>query len=255
MAGLYEDNLFLNNFYQFLESQAYRIHVPSSPIPLPEPIREGIAFQDVRFSYPGGTKSILEGVNLTLHPGEVIALVGENGSGKSTLIKLFCRLYDPTEGSITVDSIDLREIDPVSWRRKIAVLFQDYVHYYLSAKENIWVGSVVRDPESPDIKTAAQYAGADPIIQKLPKGYDTNLGHWFEEGQELSVGEWQKVALARSFFREAPIIVLRRTHQFDGPPRGVGFIQAFQVVTQGPECDSGQPSVLNCPDGGPYLRS
>jgi ATP-binding cassette subfamily B protein len=147
-------------------------------------------------------------VNISISPGEVIALVGENGSGKTTLIKLLCRLYDPDGGSITVNGINLRSFDPVAWRREISVIFQDYVHFYFSAGENIWIGDIEQEQDQALIAAAASHAGADPVIQKLSKGYKTSLGHWFYGGQELSEGEWQKIALARAFFRDSSIVVL-----------------------------------------------
>ena len=207
LAGLYEDNLFLANFYQFLDLEP-TIHAPEIPVVVPEPNSQTIEFRDVRFSYPGGIKEAVSGVNLTLNPGEVVALVGENGSGKTTLIKLLCRLYDPDSGSITVNGIDLRSLDPVAWRKEISVIFQDYVHYYLSAGENIWVGNIERDQDPATIAKAANRSGADSVIKRLPDGYQTNLGHWFSGGQELSEGEWQKVALARAFYRDSNIVVL-----------------------------------------------
>ena len=207
LAGLYEDNLFLTNFYQFLDLEP-QVRPPAHPVPVPEPLSQSVELENVHFSYQGGAKDVLAGVNLAINPGEVIALVGENGSGKTTLIKLLCRLYDPDAGSITVNGIDLRDFDPVAWRREISVVFQDYVHYYLSAGENIWVGDVEKEQDPALIAAAARRSGADPVIRRLPKGYNTSLGHWFSDGQELSEGEWQKVALARAFFRNSGIIVL-----------------------------------------------
>jgi len=131
--------------------------------------------------------------------------VGENGSGKTTLIKLLCRLYDPVSGSITLDDIDLRQFETSALRREITVIFQDYVKYHLTAQENIWFGNIEVPNEKEEIMMAACYADAENMIAKLPKGYDTILGKWFEDGEELSVGEWQKVALARAFMRNAQI--------------------------------------------------
>lgn len=207
LAGLYEDNLFLTNFYQFLDLKP-AIQSPPQPQPVPKEIKHGIVFQQVRFAYPGSSNQALEGINLTLEPDRVIALVGANGSGKTTLIKLLCRLYDPLAGKITVDGIDLRQLDPIRWRREISVIFQDYVHFHMKAWENIWLGNIEQEPNHGLISKAARIAGADLFVRHLPKGYDTILGRWFQDGQELSVGEWQKIALARSFLRDARIIVL-----------------------------------------------
>jgi len=206
-AGLYEDNLFITTFYRFLDLKP-KINAPAHPLPVPEPLQKGVVIDNVRFSYPNREKEVLKGVSITLNPREVIALVGENGSGKTTLVKLLCRLYDPTEGIIMADGIDIRHFDPVTWRKEISVLFQDYVHYYLSARENIWVGDVRKEPDPLRIMEAAQESGAAPVIRDLPRGYDTFLGHWFDNGQELSEGEWQKIALARVFFHDSGIVVL-----------------------------------------------
>ncbi len=232
LTGLYEDNLFLTNFYQFLELTP-KIRPPARPRPVPAELRQGVSFQGVSFTYPGSSKRALEDIDLTLAPGEVIALVGENGSGKTTLIKLLCRLYDPSEGRITVDGIDLRQLDPVCWRREISVIFQDYIHYHLSAAENIWLGNVEQEPERDRIVRAAQLSGADPVIRRLPQGYDTILGHWFEEGQELSIGEWQKVALARAFMREARIVVLDEPTSSLDPLAEAEVFQHFRQLIRG----------------------
>jgi len=207
LAGLYEDNLFLTNFYQFLDLKP-KIKSPSDPVPVPPHIVQGVRFRSVSFAYPSSPKPVLEEIDLSLSPGEVIALVGQNGSGKTTLVKLICQLYNPTQGMITLDGIDLRQMDPVQWRRQISVVFQDYIHYQLRAWENIWLGNAGADPDMDQIMQAAKVAGADPVIQGLPKGYDSHLGYWFEDGAELSTGEWQKVALARAFMRDARLIVL-----------------------------------------------
>jgi len=231
-AGLYEDSLFLTNFYEFLDLTP-AIRSPEQPVTVPGPEDQRIEFRDVQFSYPGGAKEAVSDVNLTINPGEVIALVGENGSGKTTLIKLLCRLYDPGSGSITVNGIDLRNLDPVAWRKEISVIFQDYVHYYLSAGENIWVGNVERDQDPATIAKAANRSGADAVIQKLPEGYTTNLGHWFSGGQELSEGEWQKVALARAFFRDSNIVVLDEPTSSLDPLAEADLFRNFRDLLEG----------------------
>ncbi|MDD5711984.1 MAG: ABC transporter ATP-binding protein, partial [Smithellaceae bacterium] len=207
LAGLYEDNLFLGNFYQFLELQP-KIVTSEPPKEPPAEFRAGISFHGVSFGYPNSGANALSDIDLELKPGQVIALVGENGSGKTTLIKLLCRLYDPTQGSITADGVDLRQIQPERWRREISVTFQDYVHYFLSAKENIWLGNVQASQGETEIAAAAGKAGVDKVISRLPQGYETVLGVQFQNGHEISVGEWQKMALARTFFRDARIVVL-----------------------------------------------
>lgn len=207
LTSLYEDNLFLSNFYEFLELSP-KVTEPAKPRPFPRPIHKGIQFHEVSFHYPPGNEMVLKGVDLTIPAGNVVALVGENGSGKTTLIKLLCRLYDPTAGRITIDGIDLREFALADLRRHLSVIFQDYLHYNLSARQNIWVGDILLPPQDDRIVKAARQSGAHPFITRLPRGYDTILGHWFEERGELSTGQWQKVALARAFLKKAQVIIL-----------------------------------------------
>ena len=207
MAGLYEDNLFLTNLYRFLDLVP-KVVAPVQPVSVPGQTAHTVAFHDVAFRYQGQTSDAVAGIDLTLAPGEVAALVGENGSGKTTLIKLLCRLYDPSSGAITVDGVDLRDLDPVEWRRELSVTFQDYVHYALTARENIWLGDVTRPPDPERIADVGRRSGADVVIRRLRNGYDTELSRRFQEGQELSDGEWQRVAMARTFWRDARILVL-----------------------------------------------
>jgi ATP-binding cassette subfamily B protein len=207
LTSLYEDNLFLSNFSEFLELSP-RVAEPARPSPFPKPIHRGIQFHQVSFQYPPGNETVLQGVNITISPGTLVALVGENGSGKTTLIKLLCRLYDPSQGRITIDGIDLREFALADLRQHLSVIFQDYLHYNLSARQNIWLGDTFLSPQDDRIVTAARQSGAHPFINRLPRGYDTILGHWFEEEGELSTGQWQKVALARNFFKDAQMFIL-----------------------------------------------
>ena len=207
LAGLYEDNLFLSNLYEFLDLKR-KVIEPLHGRPIPQPMQTGILFNHVSFQYPTGTRKVLEDISLIIRPGEVVALVGENGSGKTTLIKLMCRLYDPTAGTITIDETDLRQFETAALRRQITVIFQDYAQYHLTARENIWFGNTVLPPDHERIIAAARDSGADNVISALPHGYETVLGKWFEDGEELSIGEWQKVALSRAFLRDAQIIVL-----------------------------------------------
>jgi ATP-binding cassette subfamily B protein len=232
LAGLYEDNLFLTNLYQFLDLKQ-KIAAPPQPRPVPQPMSRGIRLHDIGFTYPGREEEVLHDISLTLTPGEVIALVGENGSGKTTLIKLLCRLYDPTHGDITVDGIDLRALDPVQWRREVSVAFQDYAHYALTALENIWLGNVDNDPDPELIAQAGRRTGADAVIRRLPQAYDTMLGRWFQEGQELSVGEWQKIALARTFWREAHILILDEPSSSLDPLAEEAFFREFRGLLDG----------------------
>jgi len=207
LAGLYEDNLFLTNFYEFMSLEP-RVREPTNPKPLPRPILRGTNLENVSFCYPGSNIPVLKDVSLNIAPGQTIALVGENGSGKTTLIKLLCRLYDPTGGRITLDGIDLRDFRISDLRRGISVVFQDYVHYSMTVKENIWLGKAAMSPDLESITEAARQSGAHGFIQELEGGYEARLGQWFEGGVELSAGQWQKIALARAFFRDAQLIIL-----------------------------------------------
>ncbi len=237
LAGLYEDNLFITSLYQFLDL-APKISAPAKPQPLSQPIRRGISFRGVGFTYPSREQPSLENIHLEIAPGEVIALVGANGSGKTTLIKLLCRLYDPTQGQLAVDGVDLRELDPVQWRRQIGVTFQDYAHYAMTARENIWLGNIETPPDPAQIARAAERSGADEFIRRMPQGYETMLGHWFQKGQELSGGEWQKIALARAFWREASLLVL------DEPTSSLDPLAEAQLFTEFRAMLDGRSAIL-----------
>jgi len=213
LAGLYEDHLFLASLYEFLDMER-KVVEPTTPKPMPRPLRAGIVFDGVSFQYPGAPRKVLQDVTLTIRPGEHVALVGANGSGKTTLIKLLCRLYDPTGGAITVDGIDLRDFATAEFRRDIAVVFQDWAAYHVSARDNIWFGDPRPDCDEARIRQAARDSGADEVIARLRNGYDTVLGKWFENGEELSMGEWQKIALARAFVRDTQIVVLDEPTSF-----------------------------------------
>jgi len=207
LSRLYEDSLSLSGFHEFLDIKT-KIKEPSVPKLIPQPLKKGISFENVSFTYPDGTRPVFEDLNITIRPGEHVAFVGENGSGKTTLVKLLCRLYDPGSGRITFDGIDIREIKMTDLRHQISVVFQDYAKYQLTAKENIWLGDIDSKLNENSIINAAQLSGIDKVIDRLPLGYETLLGRWFEGGEELSLGEWQKVALARAFARNAEILIL-----------------------------------------------
>jgi ATP-binding cassette subfamily B protein len=237
LAGLYEDNLFLSNLYEFLDLKRTVIE-PAQAKPVPRPIQDGIVFSRVGFRYPGGTRRVIEDVSLAIRPGEVVAFVGENGSGKTTLMKLLCRLYDPTSGTITIDGVDLRQFETKALRHEIAIVFQDYVHYHLTARENIWFGNTDLSPDHDRVITAARRSGADEVIRALPHGYETILGKRFADGEELSIGEWQKVALARAFMRDAQIIVL------DEPTSSLDAKAEYEVFQSFRQLVSGRTAVL-----------
>jgi ATP-binding cassette subfamily B protein len=172
-------------------------------------------------------------VSFEVRPGEQVALVGENGSGKTTLVKLLCRLYDPSEGAIRIGGVDLRELRMADLRSELGVVFQDYTRYQLSARDNIWIGNVLLPPDSPRIEEAARRTGADSIIHSLKYGYDTMLGRQFEQGAELSLGQWQKLALARAFVRDSPILVLDEPTAALDPRAEAEEIDQFQHLAEG----------------------
>jgi ATP-binding cassette, subfamily B, bacterial len=207
LSELYENGLFMSNLFAFLELKT-QMSTASEPVPAPKAIRHGIEFRGVSFRYEGHEDWALRDVNLVIGPREKIALVGPNGAGKTTLIKLLTRLYDPTEGQILLDGVDLRDYDPVALHQRIGVIFQDFVRYHLAASENVGFGQIDQLTDVARIEAAARKSGADAVIRALPDGYATTLGRWFDQGRELSGGEWQKVALARAFMRDCEVIVL-----------------------------------------------
>ncbi len=207
LSELYENGLFMSNLFTFLELKPQMV-VAARPLPVPREITQGIELRHVAFKYAGHDEWALHDVNLKINPGEKIALVGPNGAGKTTLIKLLTRLYDPTEGQVLLDGIDLREFDLSELRQRIGVIFQDFVRYHLPAAENIGFGQIEALDDRPRIVRAAEKSGAHPLITTLPDGYETTLGRWFSKGRDLSGGEWQKIALARAFMRDCRVLVL-----------------------------------------------
>lgn len=207
LGSLYESNLFLSLLDDFLDVEP-SIVAPDDPEPVPSSLSEGLAFEDVTFRYPGSSRPMLEDVNLEIRPGEAVALVGPNGAGKSTVVKLLCRLYDPQEGRVTLDGVDIRRFDPGEYRRVLSVVFQDFGRYHLSARDNIAFGDIRRDPGGDWVREAAKTANVAPAIEELRDGYETVLGRLFEDGEELSIGEWQKVALARMFAGDGELMVV-----------------------------------------------
>src|SRR6266853_1849287 len=206
-SGMYEHNLYLNNLFELMETKS-ALPVAVTPTKVPQPLRGEIRFDNVTFAYPGAEANALSNLTFTVRPGETLAIVGRNGAGKTTLFKLICRLYDPNEGRILIDGIDIRDFDPNELRAQIGAMFQDYVTYQATAAENIGLGNVPDINDRERIEVAGAQAGAAELIGGLPDGYDTALGKWFDHGVNLSGGEWQKVALARAFMRDAKILLL-----------------------------------------------
>jgi ATP-binding cassette subfamily B protein len=206
IGGMYEDNLYLSTLYEYLETPVTKPGARRESGPSPD---DGVRFEAVTFTYPGASQPALKDINLHIHPGESLALVGENGSGKTTLIKLLTRLYLPDSGRIMLDGMDLMDWDENALRQRIGVIFQDFSRYQFLVGENIGTGDVHHFEDEERWKDAAEKGMADIFIRNLPSGYDTQLGKWFKDGQELSGGQWQKIALSRAFMRtEADILVL-----------------------------------------------
>ncbi len=207
LSSMYENTLYLNTLFELLAFTPI-IRAPEQPVLVSRHFTRGIEFRDVSYTYPGREEPALDGVSFTIAPGETVALVGRNGAGKTTIVKLLTRLYDPDSGQILIDGVDIREYDPAALRHEIGVIFQDYVTYFLSARENIGVGRLEEADDLARIDAAAAQSGANGVIERLPQGYDTTLGKWFDQGHQLSGGEWQKIALARAFMRDAQILIL-----------------------------------------------
>jgi ATP-binding cassette, subfamily B, bacterial len=240
VANLYENNLFVDTVFEFLAYEP-EIISPTHPVPieLPQDSRGlEIEFRNVSFTYPGKQQPSLHNVSFTLHAGETIALVGRNGAGKTTLVKLLTRLYDPDEGEILVGGRNIKEYDLDALRDQVGVIFQDYVRYSLKAQENIGVGRIA-DIENLDLVTAAAAkSGADVVVGKLDEGYATMLGRWFDNGAQLSGGEWQKVALARAFMRDARILIL------DEPTSALDAQAEYDVFTHFRHLTEGKTAVF-----------
>jgi ATP-binding cassette, subfamily B, bacterial len=207
LGNVYENNLFLSALAELLAVEKAVLE-PTQPRAVPKPIRDGLRVEHLTFRYPGTTRTVLADVSMTIGRGQLIAFVGPNGSGKSTMIKLLARLYDPTEGRITLDGIDIREFSTQDFRGELSVIFQDYVHYQMSARDNIWLGMAGSPPDDARILDAARRAGIDDVLQRLKKGYDSVLSRSLADGEELSIGQWQRLSLARSLYRDAQIIIM-----------------------------------------------
>ncbi len=230
IGGMYEDNLYLSTLYEYLEQVVPPTRGSRATGSDP---KDGIRFENVEFRYPGAERAALSGINLHIRPGESLALVGENGSGKTTLIKLLTRLYQPTSGRILLEGVDLNEWDEGTLRRRIGVIFQDFMRYQLLVGENVGAGDVRRFGDREQWRDAADKGMATPFIRELPQQFETQLGKWFKDGRELSGGQWQKIALSRAFMRsEADILVLDEpTASMDAGAEAQVF-EHFQSLTR-----------------------
>ena len=230
IGGMYEDNLYLSTLYEYLETpvRAADAGVKSGPQP-----NDGIRFEAVSFTYPGASKPALKEIDLHIHPGKSLALVGENGSGKTTLIKLLTRLYTPDQGRILLDGMDLKDWDEETLRQRIGVIFQDFSRYQFLVGENIGAGDVREFEDEQRWKDAAGKGMAEEFIKDLPSGYKTQLGKWFKDGQELSGGQWQKIALSRAFMRtDADILVLDEPTAAMDAAAEARIFEHFRKLTQ-----------------------
>jgi len=237
LSQIYEQSLYLADLFTFFDVQPRVTSKPGARA-VPKPIREGFAFENVGFRYPGSDRWAVRHLTFRIRPEERVALVGENGAGKTTLVKLLARLYDPDEGRILLDGVDLREHDLESLRRNIGVIFQDFVRYEFILKENIGVGQVEGLGDEARIREAARRSLADSVATRLEKGYDQVLGRRFEGGVELSGGEWQKVALGRAYMREAQVLIL------DEPTAALDARAEYEVFLRFAELTKGKMAVL-----------
>jgi ATP-binding cassette subfamily B protein len=229
--------MYLDDIFSFFEIRA-EIVSPPDPRPVPDPIRAGFVFEDVGFRYPGAEKWAVRNLSFTLRAGEVLALVGENGAGKTTLVKLLSRLYDPDEGRILLDGHDLREYDLFQLRANIGVIFQDFVRFHLSAGDNIAVGRIEARQDRARIEDAARRSLADDVVAKLPAGYDQVIGRRFRTGVDLSGGEWQKIAIARAYMRDAQVLIL------DEPTAALDARAEYEVFQRFKELSAGKTALL-----------
>lgn len=229
--------LYLNDLFSFFSTRP-EILSPANARPFPHPIRDGFVFEDVGFIYPGADRWAVRHLGLTLKAGEVVALVGENGAGKTTLVKLLTRLYDPDEGRILLDGHDLRDYDLAELRGSMGVIFQDFVRYNFTAGDNIAVGRIEAREDHARIERAASRSQADEVIERLPGGYAQRIGKRFKNGVELSGGEWQKVAIARAYMREAEVLIL------DEPTAALDARAEFEVFQRFKELSQGKTAVL-----------
>ncbi len=236
-SQLVEQSLYLEDLFSFLALQPKIVSVPEA-VRVPVPVTQGFIFEDVGFRYPGSERWAVRHLSFALKPGERLALVGENGAGKTTLAKLFARLYDPTEGRILLDGRDLRSYDVDSLRQNLGVIFQDFFRYDFPVRENIAVGDIARLGDQPAIETAAHRSLADSVVAKLTAGYDQMLGRRFDDAVDLSGGEWQKVALARAYLRDAQLLIL------DEPTAALDARAEYEVFQRFAELTVGRMAVL-----------
>ena len=236
LAGLYEDSLFTGDTFEFLNLKETIQAIP--PVAEISTFTKSLTVKDLSFTYPGNSSRAINNISFEINKGEIIALVGPNGAGKSTLVRLLCRLYDPESGSLKWDGIDIKNIDPEKYRKLLSVVFQDFMLYNLDAGENIRLGNIDEGKAEEKIISAALETGIDELIRKLPKGYSTVIGNLFDDSRELSWGEWQKIALSRAIFREAPLLIL------DEPSSALDADTEYDIFSRFRDIVKGRTSIL-----------
>ena len=236
-SGIADQALFLTDLIAFFEMKP-TVQNPPNPLPAPQPIRRGFEFRNVSFAYPGTERRVLKNFNFSIQPGERIALIGENGQGKTTVVKLITRLYDPTEGEILLDGIDLREYSMEDLHREMGVIFQDFMRYEMTVRENIGVGQIEVPHSDEEIAAAAEKSLAAEVVHKLAGGYDQMLGRRFVSGVDLSGGEWQRIALARAYLRDAQLLIL------DEPTASLDARSELEVFERFAELTYGKMALL-----------
>ncbi|MGB6813866.1 MAG: ABC transporter ATP-binding protein, partial [Candidatus Sulfotelmatobacter sp.] len=237
VSSIADQALFLTDLIAFFEMRPMIASKPNA-LPAPRPIVRGFEFRNVSFRYPGSSRLVLDGLNFHLHPGERVALIGENGEGKTTIVKLLTRLYDPIEGQVLLDGVDIREYNLEDLYREIGVIFQDFMRYEMTARENIAVGRIEQLDDLTLLRQSAQKSMADDVVGRLPRGYEQMLGRRFDGGIDLSGGEWQKVALARAYLRDAQILIL------DEPTAALDARSEYEVFRRFAELTAGKMALF-----------
>jgi ATP-binding cassette subfamily B protein len=231
LAGLYEDGLFIGDTFEFLN--LHENIVAREPVVSPVELNDKISIDNLSFTYPGNSRKTINDVSFEIRKGEILALVGANGSGKSTLVRLLCRLYDPDSGNIMFDKCDIRNMYPEEYRKQFSVVFQDFMLYNLSAGENIRLGNIDNKLHEERMIASAVETGVDELITNLPHGYDTPIGNLFDDSRELSWGEWQKIALSRALFRNAPVLILDEPSSTLDADTEFDIFNRFRAIVKG----------------------
>ena len=228
VSGLYEHKLFINNLFEFLALKP-EIASPETPEAFPERVEE-VSFDDITFAYPDMNQPVLNHFSLTARRGEVTLIEGENGYGKTTLLKLLLRLYDPQQGAVRINGIDIRRFDVATLRHNVSAIFQDYVQFQFTAKQNIVFGDIASSPDADRLQRALRLAGADGVVDALPRGLDTTLGRQLDGGEELSMGQWQRIALARQLYSQAPVLVFDEPTAWMDAAARANFKETLEIL-------------------------